>query len=58
MNSERVSWAWLRSLSDVQLRLVYDAMVYTDEYLNFGDAESTHRDLRRVRDVLEERGLL
>lgn len=58
MNGDRVTVSWLRSLTDSQLRKVYTAEVMEDEYLSFGDAESPDRDLRRVRDEMERRGLL
>ena len=53
-----LSKAWLKSLPDDTLWEVYNHFKAIDDYLGHGESVAIGPKLRRVRDIMERRGLL
>jgi hypothetical protein len=54
----RVLKSWLKSQDDDFIKVLYNHLVKTDEYLSYGNAQRPDSRLRRVEDELRRRGLM
>lgn len=59
MTAPNVSKSYLRSVSNHTLRWMYEEALRADPYLNYEEGvDGPQKELRRIRDEMEERGLI